>query len=140
MAEFATFAQQQFAFLIDDFGFTLTARHNPVRFEADRVYVEVSFAQGEVDLCFGVKVDTDILRPYVSHRFSLAQVVRYYKRGAFPSLSSLSTPPGLTEAERAVMHLARLTKTYCADILRGDITPLERISENPGAKHSEDMT
>ena len=136
MVDFATFAQQQFAFLIEDFGFALTAGSNPVRYDADRVYVEVWSGQGEIDLCLGVKVDTEILRPYVSHRFGLAQVIRYYKRGPVPPLSSFAAPSASTETERELMHLALLTKTYCADILRGDITPLERISRNPGAKQA----
>ena len=136
MAEFETSARLHFDFLIDDFGFALTSSTNPVRYDAGRVYVEVWSSQGEIDLNFGVKVDTDILRPYVTHRFSLAQVVRYYKRGPFPDLQSFPAPPGWTEEERSLMHLALLTKKYCGDILRGDITPLERISQSPGAKQA----
>jgi len=62
----------------NDFGFALTSDDDPVRYDSATLYVEIWSSKGEVDLIFGVKVDTDIIRPYVSHVFSLAEVVRYY--------------------------------------------------------------
>lgn len=124
-----------FDFLITDFGFTRTSDDDPVRYDAATLYVEIGSSKGAIDLLFGVKVDTDVLRPYVSHRFSLDEVVRYYKQGPFPTFASFAGAPDAPRNERYLMYLAGLTKKYCGDILRGDITPFERLSGNRGAKH-----
>jgi hypothetical protein len=124
--------------LITDFGFGLTSDDDGVRYDAAILYVEISSSKREIDLIFGVKVDTDTMRPYVSHVFSLAEVVRYYKTGPFPVFGSFPAIPGISEEERYVIYLATLTKKYCGDILRGDITALERLSLNRGAKHDDE--
>jgi len=136
MTEFGKAVRRDFEFLINEFGFALTSDDDPVRYDAATLYVEIWSSKDEIDLIFGVKVDTDILRPYVSHIFSLAEVVRYYKTGPFPGFGSFSAIPGITEEQRYLIYLATLTKKYCGDILRGDITALERLSVNRGAKHA----
>jgi hypothetical protein len=135
MEEFSKSVRTHFDFLVHDFGFALTSDGDPVRYDTGALYVELWSAKGEVDLFFGVKIDTDILRPYVSHRFSLAEVVRYYKTGPFPTFESFSSAPGIPEPERYMMYLSTLAKRYCSSILSGDITALERLSVNRGAKH-----
>jgi hypothetical protein len=136
MTEFGTCVRKHFDFLINDFGFALTSAENPVRYHAGRLYVEIWWDKGQIDLVVGVKVDTEVIRPYVSHRFSIAEIVRYYKSGPFPTLDSFCLTPEVTREERCVIYLAVLTKKYCGNILRGDITPLERLSQNRGAKHT----
>ena len=124
-----------FDFLITDFGFARTSDDDPVRYDAATLYVEIESSKAEIDLMFGVKADTDVLRPYVSHRFSLDEVVRYYKHGPFPVFASFAGDPDAARDERFVMYLAGLTKQYCGDILRGDLAPFESLSVNRGAKH-----
>ena len=120
----------------NDFGFALTSDDEPVRYDAATLYVEIWSSKGEIDLIFGVKVDTDIIRPYVSHVFSLAEVVRYHKTGPFPGFGSFPAIPGITEEQRFLIYLATLTKKYCGDILRGEIAALERLSLNRGPSMS----
>ncbi len=134
MSGFASLAHKHFGFLSTGFPFRLTSDADPVRYDSSTLYVEIWSGKGEVDLIFGVKVDTDILRPYVSHLFSLAEIVRYHKEGPFPTFKSFSDFPDLTEEERYLIHLASLTRRYCADILNGDLSVLERLSTNRGAK------
>ena len=136
MTEFVMSVRTHFDFLIHDFGFAPTSDDKAVRYDADKLYVQIGSGQGEIDLFFVVKVDTEIIRPYVSHMFSLDRVVRYYKTGPFPVFGSFPAVPGTTEEERYLIYLATLTKQYCGVILRGDITPLERLSQNPGAKQA----
>ena len=136
MTAFGKCVRTHFDFLVDDFGFALTSDDDTVRYDATTLSVEIWSSKGEVDLIFGVKGDTDIIRPYMTHLFSLADVVRYYKRGPFPGIGSFPTSPGMTEEQRSVIYLATLTKRYCGGILRGDITPLERLTLNRGAKHA----
>ena len=135
MTAFATSVRRHFDFLIDDFGFAPASDDSGVRYDADKLYVLIGQGQGEIDLAFVVKVDTEAIRPYMSHMFSLDRVVRYFKDGPFPVFASFPAVPGVTEEERYLVYLAALTKRYCKDILRGDITPLERLTTNPGAKH-----
>ncbi len=128
--------RRHFDFLVRDYGFTLTSDDaDRVCYDTGLLSVAIERDKGTIDLGFRVKTDTAILRPYVSHRFSLAQVVRYYKTGPFPELRSFPPLPGISDEEHHVIYLATLTKQYCTDILRGDITPLERLSANPGARH-----
>jgi hypothetical protein len=136
MTEFGKSVRIHFDFLINDFGFALTSDDDPIRYDAATLYVEIWSSKGEIDLIFGVKVDTDTIRPYVSHMFSLDEIVRYYKTGPFPGFASFSPIPGISEEQRFLIYLATLTKKYCGDILRGDITALERLSLNRGAKHA----
>jgi hypothetical protein len=88
MTEFWACVRKHFDFLIKDFRFAQTAAVDPVRYDAATLYVEVWRDKGQIDLIVGVKVDTEIIRPYVSHRFSIAEIVRYYKTGPFPTLAS----------------------------------------------------
>jgi len=119
MMEFGTCVRRHFDFLIDDFGFALTSAEHPVRYDAATLYVEVWWDKGQIDLVVGVKVDTEVLRPYVSHRFSIAEIVRYYKTGPFPTLASFPPMPEVAREERSVIYLAALAKKYCGDIFRG---------------------
>ena len=136
MREFGESVRAHFEFLISDFGFALTlSDDNEARYDAAALYVAIWSSKREVDLFFGVKVDTETIRPYVSHMFSLDEVVRYYKTGPFPVFGSFAAIPGISEEERYVIYLATLTKKYCGDVLRGDITALERLSRNRGARH-----
>jgi hypothetical protein len=136
MTEFGESVRTHFDFLISDFGFALTSSGNGgTRYDAATLYVAIGSSKGEIDLIFGVKVDTETIRPYVSHIFSLDEVVRYYKTGPFPVFGSFSAIPGIGDEQRYVIYLATLTKKYCGDILRGDLTALERLSVNRGAKH-----
>ena len=135
MTEFSESARTHFDFLISEHGFTRTSDDGPVRYDIGHLYVEIWSGPGEIDLHFGVKVDTDVIRPYLSHRFSLNEVIRYYKTGPFPTFESYPRVQGVSERERYLMYLATLTKKYCADILRGDITVFERLSLNRDAKH-----
>jgi len=128
-------AQRHFDFLIRDFGLARTSDNDPVRYDSATLYVEIWSDKGEIDLIFGVKIDTETLRPYVSHMFSISEIVGYYKTGPFPAFESFSAAPELDKEERFLIYLATLTKKYCGDILRGDLTPLERLSQNRGAKH-----
>ena len=128
-------AQSHFDFLIRDFGFARTSEKDPVRYDTATLYVEIWSGKGEIDLIFGVKIDTEAIRPFVSHVFSIAEIVRYYKTGPFPAFDSFSAVPELDKEERFLIYLASLTKKYCGDILRGDLTPLERLSQKRSAKH-----
>ena len=135
--EFERSVHTHFDFLVRDFGFALTSSgEDAVRYDATTLYVAIGSGKGEIDLHFGVKIDTDTIRPYVSHLFSIAEVVRYYKTGPFPVLSTVPAMPGTSDEQRHVIHLAALTKKYCGEILRGDLTALERLSLNRGARHS----
>jgi hypothetical protein len=136
MTEFWACVRTHFDFLINDFGFALTSAEDPIRYDAATLYVEVWWDKGQIDLIVGVKIDTEIIRPFVSHRFSIDEIVRYYKTGPFPTFGSFAPMPGVTEEKRFVIYLAVLTKKYCGDILRGDMTALERLSRNRGAKHA----
>ncbi len=136
MNEFGESAGRHFDFLIKEFGFSLTSGEDPVRYDSACLYVEIWSSKGETDVLFGVKVDTDILRPYVSHLFSLAEVVRYYKTGPFPHFASFTGAPDLAEEERFLVYWAALMKKYCGDVLRGDITALEKLAQNRGAKQA----
>jgi hypothetical protein len=127
--------RRHFDFLISEYGFTCTSDNSSVRYDIAPLYVEIWSGSGEIDLHFGVKVDTDVIRPYVSHRFSISEVVRYYKIGAFPTFASFSIQQTVSDEERYVMYLATLTRKYCEDILRGDITPFEKLSLNRSVKH-----
>jgi hypothetical protein len=136
MAGFGACVRKHFAFLIDDFGFALTSADDPVRYDGARLYGEVWWDKGQIDLAIGVRGDTEVIRPYVSHRFSIAEIVRYYKTGPFPTLDAFPPMPEVAGEERHVIYLAGLAKQYCGDIFRGDIVPLERLSQNRGAKHA----
>ena len=136
MKGFGKSVRRDFDFLTNDFGFALTSDDDPVRYDAATLYVEIWSSKGEIDLIFGVEVDTDIIRPYVSHVFSLAEVVRYHKTGPFPGFGSFPAIPGITEEQRFLIYLATLTKKYCGDILRGEIAALERLSLNRGPSMS----
>jgi len=127
--------QTHFDFLIRDFGFTRTSDKDPLRYDTATLYVELWSGKGDIDLIFGVKIDTETIRPYVSHVFGIAEIVRYYKTGPFPAFESFSGVPELDKEERFLIYLSTLTKKYCGDILRGDLTALERLSQNRGAKH-----
>lgn len=120
--------RKHFEFLIHDFGFALKSDGDSVRYDSATLYVEIGSGKGETDLIVVLKVDTDTIRPYVSHLFSLTEIVRYYKTGPFPTLESFPLIAGISEEERVVIYLATLTKKYCGEILRGDITPLEMLS------------
>jgi len=65
---------------------------------------------------------------------SLPEIVRHRKTGPFPTFASFPPIPGVSEAEQFVRYLATLTKRYCGDILGGDVTTLEHLSRNRGAK------
>ena len=135
MTAFGTFVQRHFDFLVTEFGFRLAAADAAgASYERGALDVEIGTSKGEFDLTFTVKVDTDVLRPYVSHRFGLDQVVRYYKQGPFPVFASFTAAPDATTDDRWAMYLAGLTRQYCGEILRGDLVPFERLSANPGAK------
>lgn len=135
MTTFGTFVQRRFDFLVTEFGFTLAAVDaSGARYESATLHVGIEMSKGEFNLTFTVKVDTDVLRPYVSHMFELAQIVRYYEQGPFPVFASFAAAPDAAPDERWAMYLAGLTRRYCGDILRGDLVPFERLSVNPGAK------
>ncbi|HXV14352.1 MAG TPA: hypothetical protein VEC56_09125 [Candidatus Krumholzibacteria bacterium] len=137
MTDFAKTVRTHFDFLASDFGFVPTSEDaGGVRYDSATLCVEIGAGKGEIDLVFRVKVDTDVLRPYISHVFSLAEVVRYYKTGPFPRFDSFPPIPGASEEQRYVIYLAALTRNYCEEILRGDITALERLSVNRGAKNT----
>lgn len=136
MNEFGKSARRHFDFLINEFGFIVTSEDDPVRYDALSLYVEIWSSKGETDVLFGVKADTDILRPYVSHLFILAEVVRYYKKGPFPGFDSYSGAADLTDDQRFLAYLADLMKKYCGEILRGDIKVLEKLSLNRGNKQA----
>ncbi len=132
MTEFTRLVQMHFDFLIHDFGFNVTAGDESVRYDLAPVYVGISRGKGEIDVLFRVKVDTETIRPYLTHVFSLDQVVRYYKKGPFPTFASFPAVPGIGGEQRYLMYLAALTKKYCGDLLRGDITAFERLSRSRG--------
>ena len=93
MKEFYKSARGHLDFLINEFGVILTSGDNPVRYDLPRLYMEIWSIKGETDVLFGLKADTDDLRPYLSRIFSLAEVVRYYKTGPLPDLPPLLTLP-----------------------------------------------
>jgi hypothetical protein len=134
MTKFEKTVRTHFDFLIHEFGFTLTSDDDGVRYDAPTLYVGLGSSKGEIDLILGVKVDTDTIRPYASHVFGIDEIVRYYKTGPFPVFASFPAIPGVSEEERFVIYLATLARKYCGEILRGDLTVLERLSVNRGAK------
>ncbi|MBM3290256.1 MAG: hypothetical protein FJY92_08910 [Candidatus Hydrogenedentes bacterium] len=133
MSEFGDIVQAHFRFLIEDYPFALTSGDAPVRYDSPPVYIEIWAGSGDTDLLFGAKVDTEIMRPYMPHVFSIAEVVRYYKSGPFPRFDAFPETPGVSGVERYVMYLVMLTKRYCREVLAGDVRALEALSRDRGA-------
>ncbi len=125
-------ARAAFGFLERDFGFLpveepdLNSSHpslfTSARWDSPMLTVGVMREKGEVDVQLVARIDTPVLRPYVSHTFSLLRVLPQLAPGC---LRGIEWP----KDERAFLaRLAGLLRRHGGELLRGDLRALETLS------------
>ncbi len=133
--DFRPAARKVFDFLVDDFGFSFTEEpklndfhhsiYTSVQYDSASFFIEIYKEKGQISLLFTVKGDTPIIRPYMTHRFELAQVA---------SAGFLRWASGITRNWKQATdddHLRLLKKILledCTAILRGDIEIFEKLA------------
>ena len=126
-------AKNEFSFIADTYGFALSLPESDsslesLRYEKLPLWVEISWYKGELEVIVGYSGETPILRPFKSRIFPLAEIALHLDPR---SLEGAPRFPNYVTAENeivtAVAYWAKIMKTTCSEILRGDIKPLEQI-------------
>ena len=128
-------ARNVFDFLIDDFGFSFTEEpklndvhhsiYTSVRYDSASVFIEIYKEKGQIGLLFGVKGDTQIIRPYMTHRFELSEVA---PAGFLRWASSITQNWKQATDDDFLRLLKKILLGDCAAILRGDIEIFETLT------------
>ena len=124
--QFSTYVEKNFDFLKSDFEF----RNLPKALSYVKNGLEIEFfhGKGEVDIVLFVRRVDEKFRLYVSRSFYLLDIVGRLKKGKIEYPNDL--PEYLIEMKDVDKYLefcADLTKTYCKEILEGDLSLLEEI-------------
>ena len=131
---FINAVKSDFFFLAKAYDFTLVLPESDsslesLRYENLPLFIEIGWYKGELDIIVGYSGETPILRPYLSRIFTLSEIALHLDSRALqeaPSFPNYIT--GESEISRAVAYWARIMKTYCSEILSGDIHILEEIA------------
>jgi hypothetical protein len=132
---FAAQARNQFDRVAQKYGLSrVTADEQRVRYENDRVFLEINFDNGrsyELGVRIGRKVPNQVERP-----FSFAEILRLRNIPAAATVEGLTVENG-DELHDRLRMLADLTLQYADDFLRGDYLSFAQVAELRQKESSE---
>ena len=117
-------ARAAFAFLERDFGFVEVDPGDPegAGWDSPALGLRVGREKGSVGVLLVARIDTPILRPYVSHMFSLLRVLPLLAPGC---LRGIAWP---ADEGAFLARTGKLLREHGRELLRGDLTVLEHLS------------
>lgn len=131
---FINTAKKEFSFLADTYGFALSLPESdsslePLRYDNYPFYAEISWYKGELGVIVGYSGETPILRPFKSRIFSVAEIALHLDSRSLAGAPRF--PNYITEKNEiriAIDYWSQIMKTYCSEVLGGDIDTLEQIA------------
>jgi hypothetical protein len=116
-------ARAAFAFLERELGFVeVELGADGAGWDSPALGVRVGREKGSVDVLLVARVDTPVLRPYVSHTFPLLRVLPLLAPGC---LRGVCWP---ADEGACLARMGKLLREHGTELLRGDLGVLERLS------------
>jgi hypothetical protein len=122
--------QDKFSFLENTYGFTLKKKTaSSTEYTNGKIDILIGWYKGEVDIDVYVRIESDIFKPYLSRIFRLIQIIKYVDPKAIKNAPQF--PNYITSDADCYVALAwgaKMMKSVCDPILRGDLRILEEIT------------
>lgn len=101
-----------------------------VRYDLPSLFVRVYREKGQCGVVLGVKKNSAVLRPYVSHLFELVEVVTHCEGGWAAGTEVIRKAlTGARSLHDELLAFRTLFLRYCVPMLKGDLALLEAIAE-----------
>lgn len=128
--------KEKFSFLEKVFGLAIEKKSdNSVEYSNKEIAVLIGWHKGEVEIDLYVQIESDVFKPYLSRMFRLTEIIQHIDSKALKNAPQF--PNYITTDEDCHIELAwgaKMMKTYCDPILRGDLKILEEITKKRSGK------
>ncbi len=123
---FSTYVRKNFDFLISNYGF----QSHPKALGYIKNELEIVFyhGKGEIEIVLFVRRDDEIFKPYISRSLDLLDIVKRLVPGQMEYPDNLPEYfAEMSDVDEFLKFCADQAKSYCSNILEGDLSVLESI-------------